>query len=801
MSVHSASGDAVLTTIELAPSQPPSPPAETIAGSYHPGVNRLLTRSSIVVALFSMTLFVNAALLFAVQPMFSKMVLPLLGGTPSVWNTCMLFFQTALLGGYLYAHVTTRWLDVRKQSLLQLGLLALTFLTLPITVAAGWAPSGGGMPVWWLAALLTVSLGAPFFMLSTGAPLLQRWFSESGHPAAANPYFLYAASNLGSMVALVSYPFLLEPRLPLAQQSQLWTATYVMLVLLIGLCALVTRRRFVTHPSVLSSGITSRPFAADATVADMNALDAAASIPAASIPAERLTVWRRARWVLLSFVPSSMMLALTTYLSTDVASIPLLWIVPLALYLLTFVIVFARKVVIFRHSFALWLQPPFLLILGVAIALMVQRSVTALAPTHLSAFLLTALVCHGELAKDRPSVAHLTEFYLWMSVGGMLGGIFNVLIAPQIFDSLLEYPIIIVLAAALRPALMQRRPVDRELDIIYPVALCVLIVMAMRLGFPPKAWGDRAPVWAFGAYALIVLLFQRHPIRFALGVAAIFVGAALGRGADQSLLYRGRSFFGVYRVVAYPKHHALQHGTTTHGGQSIFPQFAREPLTYYHVDGPLGQSFATLMRDNPDRRVAIVGLGTGTIACYGRTNETWTFYEIDPLIQRVAFNPKYFTYIRDCPPAKRIILGDARLQLAYAPDGSYDYIILDAFSSDAIPVHLMTREALALYKRKLAPGGSIAFHISNRYLNLEPVLVELARDGRMAGIVGADTAITSQQTMSYKMNSKWVVLSRNAKDHAQLAVQPGWRVLAPKADVTLWTDDFSNVFSVFRWSR
>lgn len=762
-------------------------------------MNRLLTRSGIVVGLFSMTLFVNAALLFAVQPMFSKMVLPLLGGTPSVWNTCMLFFQTALLGGYLYAHVTTRWLDVRTQSLLQLVLLALTFFTLPITVASGWQPASASMPVWWLAALLTVSLGAPFFMLSTGAPLLQRWFAESGHPAAENPYFLYAASNLGSMVALLSYPILLEPRLRLAEQSQLWTGAYVVLFVLIGLCALVVRRKLVRATASVTTDIGSRPFVADAIAADMNALNATTAEQTASASAERLTVRRRVRWVLLSFVPSSMLLAVTTYLSTDVASIPLLWIVPLAIYLLTFVIVFARKIVIFRHSFSLWLQPPFLLILAVAIALMMQRSVTALAPTHLSAFLLTALVCHGELAKDRPSVAHLTEFYLWMSVGGMMGGIFNVLVAPQIFNSLLEYPIIIVLAAALRPAMVERRPFDRALDIIYPVALCVVIMIAMRLGFPPKSWGDRAPVWAFGAYALVVLLFQRHPIRFALGVAAIFVGAALGRGTDQTQLYRGRSFFGVYRVVAYPKHHALQHGTTTHGGQSIFPQFAREPLTYYHVDGPLGQSFAWLMRKNPDRHVAIVGLGTGTIACYGRTNETWTFYEIDPLIQRVAFNPKYFTYIRDCPPAKRIVLGDARLSIANAPDGSYDYIILDAFSSDAIPVHLMTREALALYKRKLAPGGSIAFHISNRYLNLEPVLVELARDAYMAGIVGADTGITPQQTMSFKMNSKWVVLSRHAKDHAALAKQPGWRVLAPKADVALWTDDFSNVFSVFRW--
>jgi hypothetical protein len=771
-------------------------PVETATASYHPGVNRLFTRSAAVVVLFSMTLFVNAALLFAVQPMFSKMVLPMLGGTPSVWNTCMLFFQAALLGGYLYAHVTSRWLDVRKQSILQLALFAITFLTLPVAVASGWRPTGSEMPVWWLAALLTVSLGAPFFMLSTGAPLLQRWFSESGHPSAENPYFLYAASNLGSMVALLAYPVIIEPTLRLEQQSELWTAGYVVLAGLIAVCALVVRRRLFAGAGAGTG--PGRAVAADATTADIDGL-AAMGFERAAADAERLSVWRRVRWVLLSFVPSSMLLAVTTYLATDVASIPLLWIVPLAIYLLTFVIVFARKVVIFRHAFAVWLQPPFLLILAVAIALMMQRSVTALAPTHLAAFFLTALVCHGELAKDRPSVTHLTEFYLWLSVGGVLGGIFNVIVAPQLFDSVLEYPIAIILAAALRPTLAKRGPYARTLDVLLPAAVCIAIMVLMRLGFPPASWGDKAPVWVFGAYAIAVLCFQRNPIRFALGIAAIFIGSTLGRGTDKTLLFRGRSFFGVYRVMAYPKHHALQNGTTTHGGQSIYPQFATDPLTYYHRDGPLGQSFAWLMRKNTDRRVAIVGLGTGTIACYGHSNETWTFYEIDPLIERIAFNPKYFTYLRDCPPAKRIVLGDARLSLVQAPDSSYDFIILDAFSSDAIPVHLLTREALQLYLRKLAPGGSIAFHISNRYLNLEPVLVEVARDAHIAGIVGADTAITSAQTMSFKMNSKWVVLSRKAQDHALLAVQPGWRVLAPTSNVGVWTDDFSNVFSVFRW--
>ena len=755
-------------------------------------------RNSLAVSLFALTLFVNAALLFSVQPMFSKMVLPLLGGTPAVWNTCMLFFQTALLGGYLYAHLVSEWIDLRRQQIVHLALFALSFLTLPIAIASGWAPSGTGAPVGWLVGLLAVSLGAPFFMLSTGAPLLQRWFSETGHPSADNPYFLYAASNLGSMVALLAYPFVIERNLRLAEQSFLWTATYVALVVLIVACALVARRGAASR--VVVGGAPGG--SAAVPVLDQGANGVAEAVAEdGAIPAERISVRRRIRWVLLALVPSSMMLAVTTYLSTDVAAIPLLWIVPLSLYLLTFVIVFARRVVIFRHVFAVWLQPPFLLILTVVLALMMQRSVTSLAPSHLAAFFLTALVCHGELAKDRPSVAYLTEFYLWISVGGMLGGLFNVLIAPRLFDSLFEYPIIIVLAAAMRPTLAKRRPIDRTLDVVLPTMLCVAIFTLLRSNFPPDSWGAKAPVWVFAFYALVTLFFQRHPIRFALGIAAIFVGSAIGRGEDETVLYRGRSFFGVYRVLRYPKHHVLQHGTTTHGGQAIPPGDTREPLTYYHRDGPLGQAFATLMQQLPRRKVAIVGLGTGTVACYGRTDETWSFFEIDPLVRRVARTPTYFTYLRDCPPAKRIVLGDARLSLVQEPDSSYDFIVLDAFSSDAIPVHLMTREALALYLRKLAPGGSVAFHISNRYVDLEPVLAELARDARMAGIVGADTAVTEAQRAALKMNSTWVVLSRRATHHAPLLRQPGWRVLAPSADVTMWTDDFSNIFDVYRWRR
>jgi hypothetical protein len=769
-------------------------------------------RDRLTLLLFAATLTANAALVFTVEPMITKMVLPLLGGTPSVWATCLMFFQALLLAGYLYAHLGARWLAPRVQMLVHVGLFALSLLALPVAVARGFVPptgEGGAPPVAWLVLLLLASLGAPFFVLSAGAPLLQRWFAHTGHRDAGNPYFLYAASNAGSLVALLAYPLLLEPRLTLAEQSRGWSVAYWSLGVLVLACAAAAAHRAHAPPT------------------DAGAGDAAAAGGAPSAA-------RRVEWVLLSFVPSSLLMGVTQYLTTDVAPVPLLWVVPLALYLLTFVIAFARSLRVPLAGAAAaqaLLLPP----LAIVVALGANRPLSVIGSLHLAAFLATALVCHLTLAERRPGVAHLTEFYLWMSVGGLLGGVFNVLVAPVAYDTLLEYPLVLALAAALRPprqlvapaapAVATGAPVAggrlrslarlaadpaaepptraRELALSLGVPAVVGTLMGIagaRFAFFPSAPDASVEAACGGLAAVIAFRVRAHRRAFALAIVAMLAGGWLGqRTRYGGLLLQERSFFGTYAVRVRGDHHHLTHGTTLHGAQSVVPHLRREPLTYYHRNGPLGQLFASMFTGLPARRVAVVGLGTGTVACYGRRGERWTFYEIDPLVERIARDARYFTYLRDCPPTVTVVIGDARLRLAEAPPAAYDLIVVDAFSSDAIPVHLLTREALALYLSKLADGGAVALHISNRYLNLVPVLAELARDARVAGVIGRDVRLTGDDIDAMKTTSAWVVLSRRARDLGGLARREGWDVLPASGDRGLWTDDFSNVVRVINW--
>ncbi|MEO6444231.1 MAG: fused MFS/spermidine synthase [Gemmatimonadaceae bacterium] len=751
-----------------------------------------------LVALFAVVSFLNSALLFAVEPMFTKMVLPLLGGAPSVWNTCLLFFQSALLAGYLYAHATSRWMMPRAQALLHLVLLAASVSLLPLAVPPGALPPAESSTanVVALLRLLTITLGLPFLLLSAGTPMVQRWFASTGHPRAANPYFLYAASNFGSFGALIAYPTLIEPHLSLSEQSGTWRWLYVGLIGLLGVSALAAARWRARTPS------TGTPSLGTPSLGDAAPAAPAAAAAAPGSPTLVPTRAWRLRWVLLSFAPSSLLLGVTTFLSTDIAAVPFLWVAPLALYLLTFVLVFARHPPLSRR-FMLLLQ----LFLGLGLMIVISASptkrLTAVALLHLVTFFVVAMVCHRELADARPRATYLTEFYLWISLGGMLGGVFNVLLAPVLYDRVLEYPFALIIALGLRPTWPARAASPRRellLDLLLPLGVFAMITAGFYLPTPPGRVGEYA-VWVYlGAAALISASFYRRPLRVALAAGALFLGTDFLTHTSSDALLQTRSFFGVYRVRSYYEYTILQHGTTTHGAQSVRLDRRTDPLTYYHREGPMGDIFRLVTDSVAPRSVAIVGLGAGTTACYSRPDERWTYYEIDPLMVTIARSPALFSYLKDCQPDVTIIVGDARRSIASAPDSSFDLIVLDAFSSDAIPVHLLTREALQLYLQKLRPRGTIAFHVSNRYLDLRPALVELARDARLAGAT-IDRGVTDAQLERLYYGSRWVVLARSAGVVAPLIRQADWDVLAPAAHVRLWTDDYSDVWSVMQWRR
>ena len=722
-----------------------------------------------VLVVFTAAIFSGAFLLFLVQPMFSRMVLPLLGGTPAVWNTCMLFFQAALLGGYLYAHVGARRLGVRRQAAVHLGVLVLAALMLPISLA-GVAPRGGEAPVPWLLLLMLTTVGLPFFVLSATGPMLQKWFAETGHPGAANPYWLYAASNLGSMLALLGYPFAMEPRLRLMQQSWTWAIGYGVLAALILACALLVWR----HAP------------ADAGMTSVSADEDAAAAP--------VTTAEKLKWVGLAFIPSSLLLSVTSFITTDVSPIPLLWVVPLALYLLSFTLAFAAKPPL-RHRWMLLAEPFFIAAIALLLMYGFTRNPLQVIPIHLATFFVIAMVCHGEVARRRPAVAHLTEFYLWIAVGGVLGGIFNVLVAPVIFTRTWEYPIVLTLACLARPWPQAKWTTRRVAENLLRTAGFVFALYLVSNGnLPPFLSSLRIPL-AIGVLALVSLGLGRAPVFLAacIGVSIAIRSYIVLQGEPTLLAHR--SFYGRYTVLnafGLGGFHALYHGSTLHGAQSLDPARRREPLTYYVQEGPLGQLFAATAEKAGRRRVAVVGLGTGTVAAYANAGEDWTFYEIDPGIVRIATDPKYFSYVHDSPAPTHIVLGDARLSLARAPRAKYDLIVVDAFNSDAIPVHLLTREALAIYMDKLAPGGAVALHLSNRYLDLEPEVAALARERGLVARVGS-----ANLSGFFISSSTWAVVARNEADLGPLSADSRWLPARLSPRVRPWTDDYSSLLSVW----
>jgi spermidine synthase len=724
-----------------------------------------------VLAVYTAAIFTSAFLLFLVQPMFSRMVLPLLGGTPAVWNTCMLFFQAALLGGYLYAHVGARRLGIRRQAALHVVLLAAAALLLPISVA-GAAPKGGAAPIPWLLGLMAATVGLPFFALSATGPMLQKWFAGTGHPGAKNPYWLYAASNLGSMLALLGYPFVMEPRLRLMEQSRAWSAGYGLLALLVILSAVAVWR---LAPAGAGAVEASSDAAADAT-------DAAVTAP------QRMT------WVALAFIPSSLLLSVTTFITTDVSPIPLLWVVPLALYLLSFTIAFATKPVL-RHGWMLAAQPFFIAAVSLLLMYGWTRRPLQVIPIHLVTLFVTAMVCHGELARLRPSVRHLTEFYLWIAVGGVIGGIFNVLVAPVAFSRTWEYPIVLTLACLARPwprNAWTRR--NAAINLLRTGGFVIALWLVSRQDVPGLLHTLRIPL-AIAVLALVSAGLGRAPAFLALCIGASLLIRSIWVLQGEPTLLTHRSFYGRYTVLDvkdYGGFHALYHGSTLHGAQSQDPRYRREPMTYYLRSGPLGQLFTSRAATAGHRHVAVVGLGTGTLAAYGNAGEDWTFYEIDPGIVKIAFDPKYFTYVTDSRARIHVTLGDARLSLRHAPAHAYDMILLDAFNSDAIPIHLLTREALGTYLDKLAPGGVLALHLSNRYLDLEPEVAALAKERGLVARVGVDDT-----SAPFRSASTWAVVARREDDLGPLSADARWFPARTRAGVRAWTDDYSSILSVW----
>jgi hypothetical protein len=741
-----------------------------------------LSRNRLVLVVYTAAIFTSALLLFSVQPLFTKMVLPRLGGSPAVWSVAMVFFQSLLLGGYAYAHYL---MQIRNRAIpvaVHLVLLAAAFLTLPLSIASGWGEPPTSGYAFWLLGLFAVSIGLPFFALAANNPLLQAWFVRTGHPDGPDPYFLYASSNIGSFLALLSYPVLLEPMFSLRTQNLIWTVLYGLLIVLIGACGVLLLR------SPAKAAIETLAFDPDA-------------------PTPPWTL--RARWIFLAAVPSGLLIAVTAHISTDVAAAPLLWVLPLSLYLLTWVLVFQSRPLL-PHKWMLMAQP--LAIAGVIVLLAVggEQNLLLTLGGHQLCFFVIAMACHGELARTRPAAKYLTGFYVALSFGGMVGGLFAGLIAPFTFSWIAEYPILLALAALCRPVDGNER-LPRWSRWYWPLLglLAVALIAPIWSDGKLMAWLDEHRVWVIGAVgglsALLALGLNANRWKI---FATVVVALVLIRvyPADDGRVETVRSFFGVHKIVITPhgQYHVLMHGTTIHGAEKFqnddgTPIKGRpEPITYYHRDGGIGQAILAMRaRKASPLRVAVIGLGSGTLTCASEPGETWKFFEIDQSMVDTARDPKYFTYIQKCAPNLKPVIGDARLTFAREPDGIYDLIIVDAYSSDAIPIHLATREAMAIYKDKLAPHGAVVMHVSNRHLELSSVVVGIADANDLKSWVYSED---SGRDNEYIFATSVVISAREEPDVGALASSEQWALTGADENQRVWTDDYSNVLGAV-WRR
>jgi hypothetical protein len=746
--------------------------------------------------LFALAIFFSATLLFMVQPLVGKILLPVLGGSPAVWSTCIVFFQAVLLVGYLYAHALSTRVALTWQRPVHVCVLIIASIMLPLSIQIG--EPGGADPRWWVLRALASTVGLPFFALSATAPLLQHWFSQTNNPKAKDPYFLYSASNAGSLLGLLAY-LLVEPVATRTVQVSGWSVGFWAFAALVAACAYASVRHSITRLP-RSAGALAKAEAGSHTI---------------DVPLSQ-----RALWIVLALVPSALLLGVTQHLATDVVSVPLLWVVPLALYLATFIAAFSTRG--FGSARRWGSVAPLVALLVLVLSLAeVRYPILLITLVHLAAFTVLAMLCHTRLAEGRPDPPHLTGYFVCISLGGLLGGAASSLLAPVVFSSILEYPLAIAAAVLLRPQSveadrMAKSPARRW---AWRASAAMLLVAgywsvsafseSAKVTHPVFTWlqsliGDeeiteRVVRASFAIPVGLLLFTPRAALLFTGTAAGLLVGGAVIRtGGD--VLHRERTFFGVHQVTSIQNGdwHVLTHGTTTHGVQAFRGKVHVLPTAYYHPSGPLGDVIFTLSPDRRFRDAGVVGLGAGALAAYAGSNTRMDFFEIDEAVIRIAENPEYFTYLTDArarPGATvRTIAVDGRLGLRAMPAASYDLIVIDAFSSDAIPTHLITREAVAMYGSRLKAHGVIAFHVSSRFFSLQPVLARIAEDQRLVCYARDDKDVPPEKAAQGMRPSVWVILARDEHDVGQLAQSaPRWVRLVSSAGDPLWTDDYTNV--------
>lgn len=718
--------------------------------------------ASISPMLFALTTFVSAGLVFMVQPMAAKLILPLLGGSPSVWNTSMAFFQAALLAGYGYAHLLQRVRSIRVQAALHVAALLAAAIVLPLRVSGLAGEPSSDQPVLWLLTVLALSIGAPFAILSATAPLVQAWHARTVHAeTGAEPYALYAASNLGSLLALLAYPALIEPLTTLKAQTGGWSTGYVGFVVLMAVLALVVSRARVT------------------------------ALAGQALDLGPATSWRqRLSWVALAALPSSLMLGVTTHIATDVASAPFLWVVPLALYLLTFIIAFSDRPLIPART-TLVLQA--VAVCACAAVLPFRAADLPLqVAVHLAAFFLTALMCHQALVARRPAPSRLTEFYLWMSFGGVVGGSFNAFLAPVIFSNVWEYPLVLALACLARPGFGPVPPWRWMVFAAGAAAAVAAPIVVMKT--------HDAETIANGLLVLAALcaIASRGRMWLFFGLVVFISISAQAVGDRVDVRQSWRSFFGVLQQSEMPvpamkgQVRMLSHGTTLHGAQAQHPDYDCRPLVYYAPETPIGQVFTRAWDQPTAHRIGAVGLGTGSVAAYTRPGDSLSFFEIDPLVIRIATDPKHFSYTTACAGGKiDYVLGDARLTLAKQPQASFDILLIDAFSSDSIPAHLLTVEAMRMYLSKLKPDGVLIVHLSNRNLDLRGPAMAVAE-------AAGGYALIQRHSIDKKSPPLWespedaIIVTRSLAALAPYEADKRWSQTDPLA-ARPWTDDYTNI--------